>query len=327
MRYLLSLLFGLQKALAWGELGHLTVCDLAYRNFTPATRNELVDLFQVKSGGITAGGRHYTAFNVGCLEEDAFPRKHQADHFINVPRATATISSDQCPGLPNGRQGECILAGLRRDLAILKDRSKSRQDRVIALMAVGHWIGDIHQPLHISFADDRGGNNIDVRFSGNCGGRSRPDNLHAVWDNCALQAGLFERVRQRADYKASWGERTITYRAVDSLMSGTSLTREQAFVRGEPWQWAAESYAITLDPSVRYCVMVGASCQYSATAATLAATGAHRKESIDTVYLDSIKDIAQERVRKAGFRLAHLINEALDPAYTGPVADGSQPHS
>lgn len=269
MRYFLSLLLVMasfagsailpQPARAWGALGHLTVCDLAYRNFTPTTRAALTDLFQAHSGGVTAGSRHYTSFNVGCLEEDAFPRRHKADHFINVSRDTAAL------------------------------------------------------------VDDRGGNLIDVTFSGDCGGMSRPDNLHSVWDNCALQAGLFDRVRQRADFKSTWGERTITYRAVDSLNASTTLAQRQAFVQGEPWQWAAESYAITLKPFVRYCVMVGMRCQYSTTNATLAPSDTHRRETIAATYLDSIKDVAQERVQKAGVRLAHLINLALDPAYTGPA--------
>jgi S1/P1 Nuclease len=47
--------------------------------------------------------------------------------------------------------------------------------RLIVLKSVGHWVGDIHQPLHVSFVDDRGGNNI--RVSGQCAG-----NLHATWD-------------------------------------------------------------------------------------------------------------------------------------------------
>lgn len=58
---------------AWGKFGHLTVCDLAYRNFTDKTREELKKLFQVPAGITVAGrgemeDRHYTSFNVGCLE-------------------------------------------------------------------------------------------------------------------------------------------------------------------------------------------------------------------------------------------------------------------
>jgi hypothetical protein len=32
----------------------------------------------------------------------------------------------------------------------------------------------------------------------------------------------------------------------------------------------------------------------------------------------------EDRVKKAGFRLAHLINTALDPAYKGPVQNSMQ---
>ncbi|APZ99722.1 hypothetical protein BWQ93_15460 [Sphingopyxis sp. QXT-31] len=33
-------------------------------------------------------------------------------------------------------------------LLTAKDRTKLREERAFALMALGHWIGDIHQPLH-----------------------------------------------------------------------------------------------------------------------------------------------------------------------------------
>ena len=41
-------------------------------------------------------------------------------------------------------------------------------------------IGDIHQPLHVSFADDRGGNFI--REAGPC-----VNSLHTVWDTCIIE--------------------------------------------------------------------------------------------------------------------------------------------
>ncbi|GGA42177.1 S1/P1 nuclease [Sphingomonas psychrolutea] len=314
-----------QKAQAWGKLGHLSVCDLAYRNLTPASRETLKDLLQSRRGGITVPGkgqlpdRHYTSFNVGCLEEDELPRRHADNHFINVARTVTVIVDETCPGT-----GECILAGIKRDLAILKDTSRSREDRVFALMAIGHWVGDIHQPLHVSFADDKGGNGIDAKLTGKCGTSTyRPDNLHGVWDNCLLEAGLFERVRKRADYKKSWSRFTITYRAVDTLQANTTLAEELSFVGTDPVPWANESYQITLDPSVLYCTKVGSTCQYSPTAATK--TNPPRLQPIGQPYLQSFEGKAQDRIRRAGFRLAHLINLALDPAYTGPVRDSTQP--
>lgn len=250
------------------------------------------------------------------------PRAHPDDHFINVARSVAAISGSDCPA-----GAECILSGIQRDRDILKDRTKSREDRVFALMAIGHWIGDIHQPLHVSFADDRGGNAIHVTVAGRCGtSRYRPDNLHAVWDNCLLESGLFERVRQRADGRnQNWGPRTITYRAVDSLQANTGVIEERRIVTGEPWQWAQESFAITVTPEVRYCVMADGECRYSSASAELVSGMSKRQEAIDQAYLRRFAPVAQERVRLAGFRLAHLVNLALDPAYTQPVRDSTQP--
>lgn len=341
-------LFGLcaqaEQAQAWGRFGHLVVCDLAYRNLTAVSREKLKELFN-RDKGITVTGedgdkRHYTSFNLGCLEEDETPRRHPDDHFINVSRDTGSIDGKVCP-----HNATCIFAGIERDLGILKDESAPQEKRVLALMAIGHWIGDIHQPLHISFADDRGGNSINVELQGKCGTSGfGATNFHSVWDNCLLDAGLFERVRQGAAFKKAkkkWGRNTITYRAVDTLQAQTSLAEEKSLVGSQPWQWAAESYAITLRPEVLYCVKVGQSCQYTATMPVLpalpetsskraheAAKRAHEAsmitKTIDQAYLKSFERLAEERAKKAGFRLAHLLNQALDPAYKEPLQDETQ---
>lgn len=39
-----------------------------------------------------------------------------------------------------------------------------------------HFVGDVHQPLHVGWASDLGGNSIQVEFYGT------PANLHFVWD-------------------------------------------------------------------------------------------------------------------------------------------------
>lgn len=44
-----------------------------------------------------------------------------------------------------------------------------------------------------------------------------------------------------------------------------------------------------------------------------------KKVRVDAAYLNMFKDTAGERVGRAGIRLAHLVNDALDPAYEGPT--------
>lgn len=320
----LGLIFTPSAARAWGEYGHLTVCEVAYRNLTSTARDQLKIILQSESGGTVVRAREgverrrYTSFNVGCLEEDERPRRHPKDHFLNVARDLLAIQNDSCPiSGSSGNQLACIFSGLQRDLAILRDRDRSNEDRAFALMAIGHWIGDLHQPLHVSFADDVGGNNIPVRLQGGCGSsRYRVQDMHGLWDNCLLEAGLFERIRRRPDFRTTWSRRTIAYRAADTLMANTSLAEERGYSAGEPWQWAAESYAVSRSALTDYCRLEGSVCQ------PVRFEGSSRRLSQD--YLDANNDIAEERLTRAGFRLAHILNRALDPAYRGPVADGLQ---
>lgn len=62
-------------------------------------------------------------------------------------------------------------------------------DRDIALRFLTHYMGDAHQPLHLT-GRARGGNDIAVRFEG------RYAKLHTVWDSLLLNA----QIRQLANY-------------------------------------------------------------------------------------------------------------------------------
>ncbi len=58
----------------------------------------------------------------------------------------------------------------------LIEEGPSPAKRKEALMYLIHFVGDVHQPLHLGNARDRGGNKIRVNFKG------QPTNLHALWD-------------------------------------------------------------------------------------------------------------------------------------------------
>jgi hypothetical protein len=48
------------------------------------------------------------------------------------------------------------------------------------LKFVVHFVGDVHQPLHGGYRDDKGGNTYQVQFQG------QGSNLHRVWDSGML---------------------------------------------------------------------------------------------------------------------------------------------
>lgn len=107
-------------------------------------------------------------------------------------------------------------------MAVLADPSRSDGDRLLALKYLGHWVGDVHQPLHVSFGDDRGGNSVNV--NGLCHG-----SMHGAWDDCLVTAAV------GADGTA----------AVQALTAEITMSEGCAWIASKPIAWANEAFAIS----------------------------------------------------------------------------------
>src|ERR1700733_12827725 len=113
-------------------------------------------------------------------------------HFIDIPRGAPENSiSEYCPPATG-----CVTSALATQLGILRDSGVTAQARADALRFVIHFVGDIHQPLHDTTNNDRGGNCVPVEFFGtepqtrNPQSESYSPNLHSVWDS-----SISERMR------------------------------------------------------------------------------------------------------------------------------------
>ena len=76
----------------------------------------------------------------------------------------------------------------------LKDASKSIAAKAFALKILIHLIGDLHQPMHVSHAEDKGGNDIAIKFEGFA------DNLHGLWDYGLIDREKLSYSQMAADY-------------------------------------------------------------------------------------------------------------------------------
>lgn len=122
-----------------------------------------------------------------------------------------------------------VLWAIEQFRARLADTSLDRDARLEALRFLVHFVADIHQPLHVGRAADRGGNTIDVVHDG------ETTNLHRFWDTGAL---------------ALDGEDAIA-RYVERLEPAARRVHgelERAEPEPEPEQWAEES--LMLRPQV-----------------------------------------------------------------------------
>jgi hypothetical protein len=285
-------LFGVPlKAFAWAELGHVTVCEIAYRELTDVAREELKRIMLKHPDN--------TSFNKACLWADNKPKTRPQEHYLNLSRETATISVAQC-----GPGGKCIFSAIESDYAILADDSKPLKARAEALILLGHWIGDIHQPLHISYSDDKGGNSIVT--TGACG----KSNMHSVWDKCLVEKGVIARLGVTARWRT-----TRAYRAADVLVGKISESERQKWIEASPAEWANESYQMARDPAALYCVKRSGSCWLSQETRSAGERGDEITIELDAAYVERWGKAVEIRLQKAGVRLAHYINQALDPDY------------
>ena len=157
---------------AWWDKGHKVVCQIAWQELNSAGRAVIEKAL---------GGEEYS-FAEACVWADDIESRKEYDwakphHHIYLPRDAATINLDRdCPVEPG-----CVVRAINRHIGILSDPRAKISEKAEALRFLGHFIGDLHQPLHVGYADDRGGIGIEVEFLG-----SRT-NLHNVWDGQMLE--------------------------------------------------------------------------------------------------------------------------------------------
>ncbi len=262
-----------ERAWSWGDLGHKIVCEIAFHELNDKARREVRRLIRKDPD--------FSSFSDACTWPD-HPRKRASEHFINVPRDFLSFAAVQCPVA-----SECLFTAIAADVSTLR-KSKDDQAKLDALKFLGHWIGDVHQPLHVSFEDDRGGGKI--KETGPC-----HNNLHSVWDTCIIERELGTNPRDVA--------RDLQEDIRDS---------DRASWRATPIEeWASESLEITRRVSVGYCVREGNKCVYEAGNETFDPGKPEKTVVVDAAYLELHAPIVADRLRRAGVRLAHLLNTSL----------------
>lgn len=163
------------SARAWGPLGHSVVAELAQRQLSPAAEREVERLLAPEHITRLADVANWPDQIRNDPAQQALWKRTSRWHYIN-------FSSDRCDYVAprDCPKGECVVAALAREVQVLGDRSQSDAVRREALKFVVHLVGDVHQPLHAGYRQDRGGNQYQVQFEG------KGSNLHKVWDSGLL---------------------------------------------------------------------------------------------------------------------------------------------
>jgi len=210
---------------AYGPEGHLIAGMEAERRLCPAARAQIETL---------TGGQRLPELGLWAdrIRGDPAYAASSPWHYMNIADG-ASIG-----GFRHGPEGD-VLEAIARFKRALANRSLAPAERAEALKFLVHFVVDIHQPLHVGRASDRGGNTIELTFRG-----ERMD-LHRFWDTgvIALEGlsvrGYLRGLRAELDARDAaavvldpvvWAEESLALRPAVYAFDPRAGTLDAAYV-------------------------------------------------------------------------------------------------
>jgi hypothetical protein len=262
---------------------HMIICHMTLKNLK--SNNSYQYLLDA---GIN--GKDPVGFGHLCRKADTLSKGDStlsSQHFASTPyrKCSAHDAKRDC------KDGNCIVSALTSYLRSAVDLKASRSVRETAIMFILHLLGDIHQPLHLGFEADTGGNEIKVYYPS-----GETIALHHFWDTNYPGASDNDHSGTAKDLLNHYKSEIASFKDILSIKD-----------RSSPYYWEAISEALA-----------------SETATTVTCPFAYQNENNkwiewgDDMTLTYIKDrrrIAGKQLVKSGVRLAGIIDTLADVYY------------
>jgi S1/P1 Nuclease len=298
------------SARSWGCKGHQIAALIAENHLTPEAR-QLVEKL-LSENPIDPKLKRYCGnatpdvlVDASTWPDDVRNERHNGPwHYIDIPRGKHKGSPDEYCG-KNG----CVTQAIEEQRAILKDKSADPVKRAEAVRYLIHFVGDMHQPLHVINNGDNGGNCVPVKYLHheplpNPLHPEREDyspNLHQVWDT-----EIVER-----DMEVSNPHRYAD--ELDEKFRAESASWEAAGIHVENWAWEVHEQAetevynafsveIPVEPDVK---PKGCSDNNH-----IGKRQFEKHLTVDEIYQSRAAKIAAKGLAQAGVRLSMILNEA-----------------
>ncbi|HEX7182997.1 MAG TPA: S1/P1 nuclease [Thermoanaerobaculia bacterium] len=154
-------------AFAWGPNGHRIVGRIAANHLTAEAARAVECLI---------GPESLAQVSTWPDEIRSDPAWKKADpwHFLSIDDNETLETTERNPA------GD-VLEAMQRFEAVLRDPQAAPQAKREALKFLVHFVGDVHQPLHVGRRADFGGNRVNVIWFG------EETNLHSVWDSGLIE--------------------------------------------------------------------------------------------------------------------------------------------
>lgn len=198
--------FTATDALAWGQVGHDTTCQIAENHLTKKAKKRIAKVLDGKS--IVYWSNWID--NASHHPEYAYTSTW---HYKNVDEGQRYENVD----VPDSGD---IISALNDLMSKLEAHNMNKEEEALALKMFVHFVGDLHQPMHLGHKSDLGGNEVKVKFFGTS------TNLHHVWDEDLVEKGH------------RW-----TYDEWASQLDRSTKEELKEIIKGSFDDWARESLA------------------------------------------------------------------------------------
>jgi hypothetical protein len=266
-------------AMAWGDYAHRLTASLAMAEMTPQARAGVQKIL-AGAAAVEVPECALVTLEDASVWPDCVrglgPRFAFSApwHYQNINICQAFDIKAKC------ENGNCVTAQIAAQLDILSDARRGPKARAEALAFFVHFMGDMHQPLHIGEKDDLGGNRVLADY----GAKDMPRmNLHRIWDSDLAERALTTPPAVRPVKQVA----APLTGDVDAIVGG----------------WAQESFEIS--QTLAYPLLGGdaANCMKEAVRGT--------RYKVDEVYVAKTRDALRGQVERAGTRIAALLNGAF----------------
>ncbi|XP_074269933.1 endonuclease 4-like [Silene latifolia] len=265
--------------LSWGEAGHYATCKIAQDYLTEAAKDAMKELLPKSANGELADV---------CSWPDlpeirkGYPWSGEL-HYANAPNFACSF--DYCRDCHNAAnvKNRCVVGAVYNYTRQLESvyhhyGAYSKYNLTEALMFLAHFMGDLHQPLHLGYSEDLGGNRIIISWY------NKTTNLHRVWDDEIIDTALERYYGSNLTNLIEAIKSNIT----DDRLISEIKSSEACHHSVCPNQYAEESISLA--------------CKYAYKDAT-------NGTQLNDDYFHSRLPIVEKRLAQGGVRLAALLEE------------------
>lgn len=165
------------KVSAWGANGHRIVGAIAEHHLDADAKQQVSTILAGHSMA-----RVSTWADEMRSSSDTFWQKQASPwHYINID-SVEEFTHQHFSAKEHKHDVKDAYTAILTAMKALRSPKTSQQQQQFYLRFLIHIIGDIHQPMHVGNAEDRGGNRIDVTFF------REQTNLHRLWDTDLVES-------------------------------------------------------------------------------------------------------------------------------------------